>query len=212
MTNIYFTSDLHIYHKNILRHCPERVNMCGAADENDVAAWDKWIMEKWNDVIKRDDIVYILGDFSFANTEWTRKILSKLRGKKFLILGNHDKSSEKLTEHFVQITQIKEVTFKKSTYDFLEEDFLVTMCHYPMITWNAKHYGACMIHGHCHGRLDDYNSASLDLRVDVGVDGKLANYGFIRLDELYRYFKEKTNGEMLRKFAMANKVENKIII
>lgn len=210
--NIFIISDIHFYHKNILKHCPERQKICGAKDENDVEAWDKWMIEKWNSTISKKDMVYILGDFAFGSPESVRKLLDKLHGKKFLILGNHDKSSEHLDNYFVQITQQKLVTFKKSNFDFLDEDFQVFMCHYPMVTWASKHYGVINVHGHCHGRLDDYNEASTDLRVDVGIDGKLANFNFITLEQIYRYFKEKTKGEKFIHYAMEKKNENSMVI
>lgn len=209
---IWFTSDNHIHHRNILKHCPKRQNICSAKDENDVEAWDKWMIDKWNSTIGKKDIVYILGDFIFGSQESARKALQNLHGKKFLILGNHDKGVDKLENYFEQITQQKLVTFKKSNFDFLDEDFQVFMCHYPMVTWASKHYGVINTHGHCHGRLDDYNEASTDLRVDVGIDGKLANFNFITLEQLYRYFKEKTKGEKFIHYAMEKKNENSMVI
>lgn len=209
---IWFTSDNHIHHKNILKHCPERQNICSAKDENDVEAWDKWMIDKWNSTIGKKDIVYMLGDFIFGSQESARKALQNLHGKKFLILGNHDKGVDKLENYFEQITQQKLVTFKKANFDFLDEDFQVFMCHYPMVTWASKHYGVINAHGHCHGRLDDYNEASTDLRVDVGIDGKLANFNFITLEQLYRYFKEKTKGDKFIHYAMEKKNENSMVI
>lgn len=135
-----------------------------------------------------------------------------MNGQKFLILGNHDKSSDHLDGYFKQITQMKSVTFKKNNYGFLDEDFMVYMCHYPMITWPSKHYGCVEACGHCHGRLDDYNEESTDLRVDVGIDGKLANFGFVTLEKLYSYFKEKTKGEKFLHYAMTKKAEREMII
>ena len=209
---IWFTSDNHIHHRNILKHCPERQNICSAKDENDVEAWDKWMIDKWNSTIGKKDIVYILGDFIFGSQESAKKVLDKLHGKKFLILGNHDKGVDKLENYFEQITQQKLVTFKNANFDFLDEDFQVFMCHYPMVTWASKHYGVINAHGHCHGRLDDYNEASTDLRVDVGIDGKLANFNFITLEQLYKYFKKKTNEEKFLHYAMEKKNENSMVI
>ena len=51
---------------------------------------------------------------------------------------------------------------------------MLTLCHYPMVTWNHKPYGSIMLHGHCHGKLDEHNRLSSDLRFDVGIDGELA--------------------------------------
>lgn len=209
---IFIISDIHFYHKNILKHCPERQKICDANDENDVESWNKWMIEKWNTTIGKKDIVYILGDFIFGSQESARKLLDKLHGKKFLILGNHDKGVDKLENYFEQITQQKLVTFKKSNFDFLDEDFQIFMCHYPMVTWASKHYGVVNAHGHCHGRLDEYNEASTDLRVDVGIDGKLANFNFITLEQLYKHFKEKTSGEKFIHYAMEKKDENSMVI
>lgn len=186
---IWFTADTHIGHKNILKHCPERANI-GNFDVNDIDAHDKWIIETWNETMSKKDIVYIIGDFSFYNSETLKKkILPKLNGTKFLILGNHDKSSEKLDGYFHQICQIKEATFKKNNFGFLEEDISVVMCHYPLLTWNRKAYGSVMLHGHCHGRIDNYNNESQQLRVDVGWDGKLANYNLVNLETIYGHMK-----------------------
>lgn len=209
---IFIISDIHFHHRNILKHCPERQAICGAKDENDVETWDKWMIEKWNTTIGKKDIVYILGDFIFGSQESARKLLYKLHGKKFLILGNHDKGVDKLENYFEQITRQKLVTFKKSNFDFLDEDFQIFMCHYPMVTWASKHYGVVNAHGHCHGRLDEYNEASTDLRVDVGIDGKLANFNFITLEQLYKYFKEKTKGEKFLHYAIEKKNENTMLI
>lgn len=114
---IWFTSDTHFGHKNVLKHCPERLKAFGipedVTDEEKVRLHDEYLIQLWNGTIGRKDIVYIIGDFSFYNVEKTRKILSRLNGSKFLIIGNHDKSSVKLGNYFQQITHIKEIDFKK---------------------------------------------------------------------------------------------------
>ena len=58
-----------------------------------------------------------------------------------------------------------------------------------MLSWNRRPHGTCHIHGHCHGSIDDYNTLSEELRVDVGLDGDLAKLNFVELEELYMYFK-----------------------
>ena len=64
------------------------------------------------------------------------------------------------------------------------------MCHYPIMAWNRRPHGTCMIHGHTHGAIDMVNKQSMELRVDVGLDGGLANYGFVDLETLYAYFRK----------------------
>ena len=140
------------------------------------------------------------------------KLLGKLRGQKHLILGNHDASSSKLTNYFESMTQIKDLSFKKSVYPFLKKDFDLALCHYPLVSWNRKNYGVCMVHGHCHGRVDDYNVRTGDLRVDVGIDGKLAreNEGFIPLEKLYEYFWNIAQGDNFARYVADNRERNPI--
>lgn len=208
---IWFTSDTHFRHKNIISHCPERANI-GQFDICDLDAHDLWIIEKWNKTVGKNDIVYIIGDFSFATSEWVKKLCGKLKGKKYLIVGNHDKSSEKLEGYFKDIKLIKCVTFKKSNFVFLEEDFQVCMCHYAMVVWPSKHYGCVQVCGHSHGKLDEFNEESTDLRVDVGWDSKLGNYDLVSLEKLYSYFKKKTKGQLLCKYAQDMKNNKEMII
>ena len=93
--------------------------------------------------------------------------------------------------YFKEVYQIKEMRFKPSVAPFLKEDLCVVMCHYPMVTWNQKPRGSIMLHGHSHGKLDDYNALSMDLRFDVGIDGSLANLHFLTLEDIYNVAIEK---------------------
>lgn len=205
---VFFTSDLHIHHPSILRHCSERQEAMGVTAE-DLDGHDKWLIDLWNSTVERNDIVYILGDFSFANGKWTEKVLQRLKGEKHLIIGNHDKSSERVetSRYFRSMAHIKEVVFKPIAHPFLESEFRVIMCHYPLVTWNNKHMGAVHCHGHAHGRLDDYNEKNPDLRVDVGIDGKLAQYKFATLEQLYNHFMEKTECVRFAKYVADKRAE-----
>ena len=64
------------------------------------------------------------------------------------------------------------------------------MCHFPMLSWEHKDKGSVMIHGHCHGKVDQINIDSKELRVDVGIDGNLANYDLISLEKLSKYLEK----------------------
>ena len=82
---IYFTSDLHFGHKNILEYCPNFRNF------QSVDEMDEYLVYLWNKTVTPDDEIYNLGDFSFYNSvEKTEQILTRLNGKHSLILGNHD--------------------------------------------------------------------------------------------------------------------------
>lgn len=212
---VWFTSDLHLRHKHILKHCPERIAVMGLEGlegEEAMQKHDEYILKLWNMTVAKKDIVYILGDFTFAPREWAVKYLSKMNGEKHLIIGNHDQSSHNLAGYFKTINHIKHQTFKKSVYPFLEEDLQVSMCHYPFVTWASKHHGCVALHGHCHGRLDDFNAKSTDLRVDVGLDGQLAKYGLVSLEQVYQHFKEKSDGKVLERYAIDMRDTNGMII
>ena len=181
MNKIFFTADLHFGHTNILKHQPNRP----FAQEVD----------------------YILGDLTFFKSEDARHLLEKLPGQKFLIQGNHDGSIRAYSNYFKTTAQILDLTVKPTACPFLSENLMLTLCHYPMVTWNHKPYGSIMLHGHCHGKLDEHNRLSNDLRFDVGIDGELAKRaggGFIPLELIYEAAMEKTGGVSFHQYAKNN--------
>ena len=196
----YFIADTHFSHANVLYFHPLRREAAGitleelqADRKSAVKKHDEWLIDLWNQTVRREDMVYILGDFCLGNRDETEKILRQLRGKKFLIEGNHDKSLHGLERYFEWTGQIKEAKFSNNQYDYIspEETFCVEMCHYPMLTWNRRPHGTCMVHGHTHGSIDNYNEESLELRVDVGFDGLLASRQLVPLETLYNHFRVK---------------------
>lgn len=194
----WFTSDLHFSHASILYFHPSRREAAGITLEElqsdkimAIEKHDEWLINLWNSTVDKEDNVYILGDFCLGNKIRTEKILQRLHGKKFLIRGNHDKSCNGLERYFEWVGDIKEVKFTNNQYDFIpaNETFAVELCHFPMMTWNRRPHGSCHAHGHCHGSVDSINTALNELRVDVGLDGSLANYEFISLEKLYNHMK-----------------------
>ena len=195
---IWFISDVHFTHLNAMKFKPKRMEYAGITmkefengNKNELMAkHDAWLITKWNDTIDKKDIIYILGDFCLGNKDHTEYILNKLHGKKYLITGNHDKSCHGLSNYFEWIGSIKEAKFNHEQFPFIRENetFCIEMCHFPMLSWNRRPHGTCMVHGHVHGSLDDINKVSKELRVDVGLDAELSNYNFISLEQLYNYF------------------------
>lgn len=186
---IWFTSDLHFFHDRILEFHPKRKTIFGDTVEKSKETMIKW----WNSRVDKKDTVYILGDLSFGEVEDKRKLFQRLNGNKILILGNHDKIPDHLKCYFNSITQIKNMRFKKSVHSFLTRDMEVIMCHFPMLTWEHKEKGAVMVHGHCHGKIDEINELSKELRVDVGIDSKFANYNLVSLEKLDKHFNKIIN-------------------
>lgn len=76
-----FTSDLHLGHRNILLSRQQFASI----DEH-----DEFIIRQWNKKVHKNDNVYILGDLSFRAEQPISYYLSRMKGKKHLIVGNHD--------------------------------------------------------------------------------------------------------------------------
>ena len=195
---IWFVSDTHFGHVSILYFHPLRREACGVtleelqSDKNSaIAKHDQWLINKWNETVRKQDTVYFLGDFCLKNKEYTENILKQLKGKKFLIRGNHDKSLNGLENYFEWVGDIKEAKFTNNQFKFIDpnETFCVEMCHFPFLSWNRRPHGTCMVHGHSHGNANNVNELTGELRVDVGLDNQYWDYNFVELEQLYNYFR-----------------------
>lgn len=56
---------------------------------------DRMLVDYWNETVKNDDIVWFLGDFVMGGRNILNDYASKLRGRKRIILGNHDNLKDK---------------------------------------------------------------------------------------------------------------------
>lgn len=202
MNKIFFIADTHFGHKNVLKLCPNRP----FAQENDTVAHDEWLMEMWNSTVNKNDYIYILGDFSFSPPNKTIALLERLSGRKHFIVGNHDKQTDKIAHLFESVSQIKDLVFTPQIHPFLNTEICVTLCHYPMVSWNKKPYGAIMLHGHCHGNIDAFNAESNELRFDVGIDGELSRQcgGIVDLETIYQAATSKAGTDDFRSYSQTN--------
>lgn len=152
--NIFFTSDTHFNHGNILKYNPDRG--CTTIEE-----MNEKIIERWNNVIAPGDTVYHLGDVAFGNPKNAVDLVKRLNGKKHLIKGNHDTSVylRYIAKYFDSISEYKEIK--------VESEYII-LCHYPIAKWHRQHHGAYHLYGHVHGtpvpELDGTRS------MDVGLD------------------------------------------
>lgn len=200
---VWFISDLHFSHRNILKFQKLRQEVLGFTleDPDAIKKMDEYMIELWNSQISKRDRVYILGDLSFGTSEDVKKLLSKLNGNKILIRGNHDASTLGLENYFSEVRELKTITFKKTVFPFLEENMTCVLCHFPLFTWDRRTHGSIMVHGHCHGSIDRINIESKELRVDVGIDGGLCKYTkFVELEDLYNYMKGITGGRSFQDY------------
>lgn len=172
--NVYFTSDFHLFHKNVIRFDNRPFNN---VDEMHIA-----IEEGWNEVVQPQDIVIYLGDLSFAKREdkkYVSEMLNRLNGTIHFVLGNHDKYFEiKEISRFASVQDYLEVRIKHIENEMNKSiETLFCRMHYPIYSWNKSHRGSFMVHGHCHGNLHHGEEASFyDNRRVIDVGCMLHNY------------------------------------
>ena len=157
---LYFSSDLHFSHKNILKFNSETRRGKDHYEMNEL------LIEGWNKTVNNEDHVFLLGDVSFAKEAETWNLLHRLNGKIHLIRGNHDHNilkSSPLKCQFVEVLDYKEI---------IVDSIKVCMMHYPLIEWNGSHRGSYMLHGHCHGRFKT-EGRIMDVGIDARSDDKM---------------------------------------
>lgn len=175
---IWFTSDTHFGHHNIMKYCNRNFK--------NVDHMDQEMIKNWNSKVGVNDIVFHLGDFCFGDIlEW-EKIRYQLNGTIYFIRGNHDKFQNGQISHlFKDIFDLVEIKVKDDEAERGWQN--IVLCHYSMRVWNRSHHGSWHLWGHSHGTLpDDPNSLSFD----VGVDSH--NYAPISYKEVKKIMSLKT--------------------
>lgn len=203
---LYFTSDLHLGHENIIALCNRPFTS--------IEEMDNIIIDNWNSVITKDDTIFVLGDFSWRiGDSQIKHYISQLSGNIIFIKGNHDKnedafSSSKFYDGFVNIKVKDDNDDTKALGGYQ----YITLCHYPMLSWYQSHRGAWQLFGHWHTlpdqkpmrRVQDNESEYIkeeylymdrlrNFHYDVGVDQN--KYYPISYNEIKKFFKNLDNSK-----------------
>ena len=178
---IYYISDTHFGHANIIRLCSRPFDS--------VEEMDRVIMENWNSRVSDDDDIYVLGDVMFRNTKPPEDYLSRLKGRKHLIIGNHDRSWMNVCDASRYFETVDNLLY------IVDEGRQVVLCHYPMMTWPHV-TKSCMVFGHIHNNTDAQYWPLIEMSeqmLNAGVE--VNGYMPVTLEELTAYnakFKART--------------------
>lgn len=182
---IWFTSDLHFSHKNVINYCNRPFK--------DVSEMNPNLISRWNAMVKPQDTIYVLGDFSL-NANRARDFGALLKGHKLLVPGNHDDvfwSNRRLNRY----TDGGFTVLSKHVYLTLSNKIgKMLLSHMPYNDETSHNYDvrypehrpikgdeALLLHGHQHCKYVKSGN-----RIDVGIDN---NFRLYSLEDIERMFK-----------------------
>ena len=108
------------------------------------------LIANWNRVVTApEDLTWILGDFCSGDAERWCELLSRLNGRKALILGNHDDPSvlnvEVVRAQLEDVAEYREIT---------DQGRHVVLCHYPILAFRDHYFGWYHLYGHVHASYE----------------------------------------------------------
>jgi calcineurin-like phosphoesterase family protein len=130
MSQVRFIADLHLSHQNMATH----------RGFSTVEEHDEHIIAKWNSVVNKRDVTYILGDVTMEKSS-PYPLLDRLNGLKHVVLGNHDRRQDvkKLLEYVESVAGM--IQYKG-----------VMLTHAPIHPMELEYRFPVNIHGHIHDK------------------------------------------------------------
>lgn len=194
---IYFTSDPHYYHINVIKYCNRPFSS--------VEEMNEMMIKYWNDTVTPEDTVYCLGDFSMAFRP-VEVFTKRLNGTKYLVPGNHDfchsyhkksRSADKRKEWTQKYVDNGWIVLPEQTTLDIPGVATVNMCHHPYeLThasddkykdWRPHNDGRWLLCGHVH-----QNWKVVDRMINVGVD--VWDFKPVSVEEISKIILGTTNG------------------
>lgn len=131
MSIVRFIADLHLGHTNMALH----------RGFSSVEEHDEHIIAKWNSVVTKRDLTYILGDVTMEKST-PYPLLDRMNGRKKVVLGNHD-----LPKHVPDLLQHVEQVGALMRYKG------IWMSHCPIHPMELDYRVQRIIHGHIHEKV-----------------------------------------------------------
>lgn len=221
MSKIWFTSDTHFGHGNIIKYCnrPFLADADREALEANGGTWhngnwkrgsgwkmsreavemmDNTIIDAINAKVGTDDILWHLGDFAMPGKYRYERMCRYYRDRIhcqniYLVWGNHDTRS--IGDMF-QRTHDK-VRIREQGVD-------IVLCHEAFAIWDKSHRGAWNLYGHSHAGAEKWLDQIMPGRrsMDVGVDNANKLLGEFRpfsFEEVYEIMKDRPGVGVIKK-------------
>ncbi len=169
--NLYI-SDLHFGHRNVIGfdHRPFA----------SVGEMDHVLIQLWNGRVQEDDEVFIIGDFAYHNDKSEEWYLRQLKGRKHLVIGNHDTQllkNGKAMSYFETVEKMMHVE---------DQGNQICLCHFPILEWNGYYKGHYHIYGHIHNRRQDTYEIMKTREKALNAGCMINHYTPASLNELIR--------------------------
>lgn len=175
---IYLTSDLHFNHNRGFIYEPRGFHS--------VEEMNEAIILRWNNIVKPEDDVYLLGDVMLGDYSAGVECVRQLKGRIHIVLGNHDSDNRiELYRSFPNVVEIAQaIKFKYNGYHFF-------LTHYPCFCGSLHHESlkktTCNLFGHTHSKSRFYQD--IPFMYNVAVDAH--NCAPVNLDKIIEEMEEK---------------------
>lgn len=145
----YYIADLHFFHANMNTRMDKR-------GFDSVEAMTEYMISRWNKKVRKNDEVVILGDLSIGKGVETNELLKRLNGKKYMIIGNHDRFlQDKEFDHSL-------LEWEKPYHELNDNNRKIVLSHYPVFCYNGQYRlngegepKVYMLYGHVHNTYDE---------------------------------------------------------
>lgn len=185
--SIWITSDTHFGHINLIKNLSKWKDKSGCRNFDSIEDHDNTIIDNINNLVKKTDILYHLGDWSFGDIDNIKKYRNRINCKDIrLVLGNHDKYIEPKDSPyrgcFTSVDWIDGFSIKKEDMPFKVKFYLSHCAHR---VWFNNHHGSISLFAHSHGSL---LPKEWGRSMDVGLDTN--NFYPYHLDEIIYFMKD----------------------
>lgn len=181
---IYFTSDTHFNH--------DKEFCWKIRGFNSVEEMNETIKNNWNNIVTEEDEVYLLGDVMLGDYQKGINIVSQLKGKIHIILGNH--CTQNRIALYQTLPNVVEIVYSTLIKIGKQHYYL---SHYPSFTANYDdkpyHNHIICLYGHTHqgSKFFTIGEEENPFMYNVGVDAH--NCTPVSIEEINKDIHEKVN-------------------